>query len=120
MVGYYLSMRPAKTTELISCHDCGEPVSFSAASCPSCGSTEPQGPYVHNRSERRRHRREERNDLTLMISVIACGLGGAFYGAVTASGTLSAILFGIAYGGLGVLIGTPIGFVVNMTRYLNR
>jgi hypothetical protein len=115
-----MNMRAAKLTELIDCHDCGRPVSFSASKCPNCGSAEPQGPYVHSRRELRRHRGEERNDHTLMISVIACGLGGAFYGAMTASGTLSAILLGIAYGSLGVLIGAPVGFVINMTRYLNR
>lgn len=56
----------------------------------------------------------------LMVSVIGCGLGGAFYGVMTAPGTLSAILFGIACGSLGVLIGAPVGFCINMTRYLHR
>ena len=42
-----------------------------------------------------------------MIAVLACGLGGALYGAITASGTLSAIVFGALYGTLGVLIGAP-------------
>jgi hypothetical protein len=75
---------------------------------------------VHSRRELRRHRGEARNDHTLMVSVIACGLGGALYGAMTASGALSAILFGIAYGSLGVLVGAPVGFAINMTRYLDR
>jgi hypothetical protein len=43
-----------KRPELTSCHDCGSGVSFSAMSCPHCGSTEPRGPYIHSRSALRR------------------------------------------------------------------
>ena len=110
-------MRTAQT-EMTNCYDCREPVSFSAATCPHCGSLEPGGPYVHNRRELRRFRGEARNDRTLMISVIACGLGATLYGALTASGTLSAVVFGLLYGSLGALIGTPIPFVINMTRHI--
>jgi hypothetical protein len=112
-------MRAAQT-ELINCHDCGTAVSFSATACPNCGSLEPGGPYVHSRRERRRFRGEARNDHTLLIAVLACALGGAFYGAVTASDTFTAILFGLLYACLGALIGTPIGFVINMTRHVGR
>jgi len=52
-----------------------------------------------------------------MVAVLACSLGGAFYGVLTASGALSAILFGVLYGSLGALIGAPVGFVINMTRH---
>src|SRR5215470_5327571 len=107
----------APRTELTNCHDCQRPISSSARACPSCGSLEPHGPYVHSGRENRRHRREERNDHTLMVAVLACSLGGAFYGALTASSTLSAILFGVLYGSLGALIGAPAGFVINMPRH---
>jgi hypothetical protein len=72
-------MRVAQT-ELINCHDCGRPISFSARACPGCGSLEPAGPYVQSRREQRRLRREERNDHTLFVNVIGCAPGGAFYG----------------------------------------
>jgi hypothetical protein len=106
--------------ELTSCHDCGNRVSFSAASCPHCGSIEPRGPYVHSRLELRRLRAEERNDHTLMVMVLACGIGGVLYGIVMATSPLWKILLATGYGCLGVLIGVPIAFIVNMTRHLGR
>ena len=112
-------MRAART-ELNNCHDCGRPISFSARTCPNCGSLEPTGPYVHGRREQRRLRREERNDHTLFVNVVGCALGGAFYGAITASSTFSAMLFGFLYGCLGALIGVPVAFVINMTRHIGR
>jgi peptidoglycan/LPS O-acetylase OafA/YrhL len=46
----------AMTRELISCHDCGWSVSFSAAACPNCGSREPSGPYRFSSREARMRR----------------------------------------------------------------
>jgi hypothetical protein len=112
-------MRSART-ELINCHDCGRPISFSATTCPSCGSLEPGGPYVHSGRERRRFRGEARNDHTLLIAVLGCALGGALFGAVTASGAFTAIMFGCFYGCVGALIGAPVAFVINMTRHIGR
>jgi hypothetical protein len=107
-------------TELINCHDCGRSISFSATRCPNCGSLEPGGPYVHSEREQRRFGGEARNDHTLLIAVVGCALGGALYGALTASGTFTAILFGLLSGCLGALIGTPVAFVINMTRHVRR
>jgi hypothetical protein len=109
-----------RKAELIECHDCGSGVSFSAVDCPHCGSTEPRGPYRHSARELRRLRAEERNDHTLMISVLACGTGGALYGAVMASTLFGKALLGTGYGCLGLLIGVPVAFVINMTRHLGR
>lgn len=110
----------AALTELITCHDCGKPISCSATSCPNCGSLEPGGPYVHNRRERRRFRGEARNDHTLLIAVLGCALGGILWGAMTAAGTFTAVVFGLLYGCLGALVGVPVAFVINMTRHLGR
>jgi hypothetical protein len=112
-------MRAART-ELINCHDCGRTISFSATACPNCGSLAPGGPYIHNKREVRRFRGEARNDHTLLITVLGCAIGAAVYGVVTASGTFTAILFGLFYGCLGALIGAPVAFVINMTRHVGR
>lgn len=102
--------------ETISCHDCGKPVSFSAVSCPRCGSAEPNGPYRHSRREIRRHRIEERNDGTLIMLMLALGTIGAFYGAKTGSNWLSEAAFTLLYGFVGVVVGVPIAFAINVTR----
>ncbi len=110
----------AKKAELIKCHDCGGAVSFRAANCPHCGSVEPAGPYVFNKKEARRHRLEERNDRNLVVVTLSCGLIGALYGAgghATASGAVLAV---VGYGMLGLLIGVPLAFAINITRHLTR
>jgi hypothetical protein len=104
--------------ELIDCHDCGRPVSFSAVSCPHCGSTEPSGPYKFSKKQLRRLRVEQRNDNILVITAVACSCAGALYGVLLSSSTLGAILAGLGYGATGLLAGVPIGFAINMTRGL--
>ena len=104
--------------ELIDCHDCGRPVSFRAVSCPNCGSTEPSGPYRFSKKELRRHRAEERNDHTLLVATVACCCGGVLWGVLLSSSTFGAIMAGIGYGIVGLLIGVPIGFAINATRGL--
>jgi hypothetical protein len=111
---------PSKKTELIHCHDCGGAVSFRAASCPHCGSLEPGGPYVHNRKEARRHRIEERNDRNLVIVSLLCGLVGALYGASGSPTIFAAVVAGLGYGLIGVVIGVPIAFAINITRHLTE
>jgi hypothetical protein len=106
--------------ELIDCHDCRRPVSFSAASCPHCGSIEPSGPYVHSTKELRRLRAEDRNDHTLLVTTVACCCGGALGGILLSSSTFGAIMAGIGYGIVGLIIGVPIGFAINVTRGLLR
>ena len=102
--------------ELVCCHDCGRPISFSAAACPHCGSTEPAGPYRHNRKEARRLRIEERNDRNLIIIMFALGAIGAFYGVETSTSSLGALILGLSYGFVGVAIGAPLAFAINITR----
>jgi hypothetical protein len=102
--------------ELISCYDCGKGVSFSAANCPHCGSAEPAGPYRHNRKEARRHRIEDKNDRTLIATTVVLGMLGAFYGLETSSSILGALVAGVCYGFLGVVIGVPLAFAINITR----
>jgi hypothetical protein len=106
--------------ELIDCHDCRRPVSFRALSCPHCGSTEPSGPYVHSKKELRRLRAEDHNDRMLIVTTVACTGAGALYGILLSSSTFGAILAGIGYGVVGLLIGVPIGFAINLTRSLLR
>jgi hypothetical protein len=110
--------RPKLQRELITCHDCGAGISFSAASCPHCGSQEPSGPHVFSTREIRRHRIEQRNDRTLALTVVGCTAAGAFYGAVMSSGPYAALLAGGFYGFVGMVIGVGAGFVINLTRNL--
>jgi rRNA maturation protein Nop10 len=102
--------------ELINCHDCEQSVSFTAASCPHCGSIEPAGPYRFNRKEARRYRIEERNDRTLILMTVGFGVVGAFYGAESSSSMLGALIVGLWYGFLGVVIGMLLAFAINITR----
>jgi hypothetical protein len=102
--------------ELISCHDCKGGVSFSAARCPHCGSREPAGPYRHSRREIRRHRIEYRNDRNLIFITLGLGAAGSLLGISTSASTFGAVIYGVAYGTLGLLIGVPVAFVINVTR----
>lgn len=110
--------RPKPQPELIACHDCGAGVSFSAASCPHCGSQEPSGPHVFSPEEIRRHRIEQRNDRTLALAVVGCAAAGAFYGIVMSSSQIGAVIAGCGYAFVGMIIGVGVGFVINMTRHL--
>jgi uncharacterized membrane protein YeaQ/YmgE (transglycosylase-associated protein family) len=102
--------------ELINCHDCERSVSFTAASCPHCGSIEPAGPYRFNRKEARHHRIEERNDRTLILVTAGLGSVGAFYGVEISSSAIGAFIAGLCYGFLGAVIGAPLAFAINITR----
>jgi hypothetical protein len=115
-----MSHMSSRKTELIGCHDCGGRVSFRAANCPHCGSPEPSGPHVFNRKELRRHRVEYRNDINLVVTSLACAAAGGFYGAIVSSGGLAAVLHGVLYGALGLFVGVPIAFAINVTRGLLR
>ncbi len=114
--GYRHPMHQTKRQELVGCHDCGRGVSFSALSCPHCGSTQPSGPYILSARELKQHRIEEKNDKRLvLVTVLCCAIGVAF-GVLTASGPLSAVLGGVGYGFVGVMIGMPAAFIINVTR----
>jgi hypothetical protein len=79
-------------------------------------SIEPAGPYRFNRKEARRHRIEERNDRTLILMTVGFGAVGAFYGVEISSSALGALIAGLCYGFLGVAIGAPLAFAINITR----
>lgn len=102
--------------ELISCHDCGNGVSFSAASCPHCGSIEPSGSYRLNAREARRLRIEERNDRRLILMTVGLAAIGVFYGLETSSSPLGTLITAPLYGFVGAAIGAPLAFAINMTR----
>jgi hypothetical protein len=93
--------------ESIHCQDCGRPGPFSAQSCPKCG-------------EVRRLRAEQRDHHTLVVTMVACGYVGGLYGSLLGANTFAAILAGFGYGMVGVLVGVPIGFAINLTRGLLR
>jgi hypothetical protein len=102
--------------ELISCHDCSAPVSFTARACPHCGSTESSGPYQFSRKEARRIRIEERNDRRLFLMTSGLATLGAFYGLETSSSALGALVMVPLYGFVGAAIGAPLAFALSMTR----
>jgi hypothetical protein len=108
----------AKRVELIEFHDCGKAVSFSTASCPHCGSIEPSGTYAFSKREVRRFRAEQRNDNMLVVTTLGCCCAGVLYGIMLSSSTFGAILAGIGYGLVGLLIGVPVAFAINITRRL--
>jgi hypothetical protein len=59
---------------------------------------------------------EERNDRNLIIIMTALGAIGAFYGVETSSSSLGALVLGLWYGFVGVAIGAPLAFAINITR----
>jgi hypothetical protein len=111
--------------EVISCHDCRRPVSFSAAACPHCGSREPAGTYQFNKKEARKFRIEDKNDNYLVKTTLLLGVIGMLYGIVVGQrsesswyGVQSAIIVmsAVGYGLLGVLVGVPVAATINMYR----
>ena len=103
-------------TELITCHDCGNGVSFTAAACPRCGSREPTGPYRHSRKEARKLGAEGRNDRNLIVATLGLASCGILYGVITSSSTVGALIAGFVYGIFGMLIGPPVAFTINIMR----
>ncbi|MGJ4928047.1 hypothetical protein ACQR1I_17060 [Bradyrhizobium sp. HKCCYLS2038] len=110
--------RQAGRQELIDCHDCGNGVSFSAAACPHCGSTEPAGPLMQSRRELRRLRVEATNDKRLVVVTALCAGLGTLYGAVMGAGGTSSWWAALGYGFVGAVIGVPAAFVINISRNL--
>jgi hypothetical protein len=106
-------MNIAGQRELIACYDCGKAVSFSADACPHCGSRQPSGPYAMSRREKRLHRIEDRNDQTMIGMLVMCTGVGLFFGALTGG-----VWPAMGYGLLGLLIGVPAGFIINLSRRL--
>ena len=111
--------------ELINCHDCKRPVSFSAAYCPHCGSKEPAGTYQFSKKEARKFRIEDKNDNYLVRTVLLLGLIGMLYGIVVGQKTESGwygvqttiiVMSAAWYGLIGVLVGVPVAGTINMYR----
>ncbi len=102
--------------ETTACHDCGKSISFSARTCPHCGSTEQFGPYQFSAREARLHRIEDRNDRRLAVSAMTFGALGAAYGFATSTSAVGAFFAVAAYGLLGLIIGVPVGFAINFMR----
>jgi hypothetical protein len=88
-------------------------VSFSAISCPRCGSREPVGAYVTSARERRRSGSGWENDRTLIGMIVLSSGIGIFCGALIGDkGTA------VGYGLVGAGIGASAGFIINLTRGL--
>ncbi len=111
--------------ELINCHDCKRPVSFSAAYCPHCGSKEPAGTYQFSKKEARKFRIEDKNDNYLVRTVLLLGLIGMLYGIVVGQKSESSwygvqttiiVISAAWYGLIGVLVGVPVAGTINMYR----
>jgi hypothetical protein len=99
---------------LVRCLDCNEVVALSASWCPRCGSKAYFG--VH----KQRHAREATNDSVLIGTTVATLLFGIVHGIAVRSGTLSAIFNASWQGALGLLVGVPIGFAINIIRSFGR
>ena len=111
--------------EVINCHDCKRPVSFSAAYCPHCGSREPAGTYQFSKKEAGKFRIEDKNDNYLVRTTLLLGLIGMLYGIVVGQrsesswyGVKTTIIIASAvwYGLIGVLVGVPLAATINMYR----
>ena len=111
--------------ELIDCHDCKRPVSFSATYCPHCGSIEPAGTYQFSKKEARKFRIEDKNDNFLVRTVLLLGLIGMLYGIVVGQKSESSwygvqttiiVMSAVWYGLIGVLVGVPVAATINMYR----
>ncbi|NEU95079.1 hypothetical protein FNJ47_04345 [Bradyrhizobium sp. UFLA 03-164] len=100
--------------ELIICHDCSGQVSFSAQSCPHCGSEEPAGPYQMSRREKRAFRREAHNDRNLIVGMSACSIAGAVTGWITAGGFFQSMVLPPLYAIIGASVGLGAALLVNV------
>jgi hypothetical protein len=101
--------------EMVPCSHCGRAIYFTAAECSHCGSREPGGPDVFSRNETRQRVFEARNDHTLAMTTIACGLAGLLYGLLN-----SGILAGLGYRLFGLVAGVLIGLAIVITALIVR
>ena len=60
---------------------------------------------------------EARNDRTLWGMIAILGAVGALYGIEISSTLFTEIIFGLAYGFVGVCIAVPLAFAINVTRH---
>lgn len=100
--------------ETIGCHDCDHQVSFSAVTCPHCGSREPSGGYQLSFKQARRLGAEERNDNRMLAFMFAFAAVGEAYGAWSGSSWVGSLFWATAYGVIGAASGPPAAFVVNI------
>jgi hypothetical protein len=59
---------------------------------------------------------EQRNDRTLILLMVLFGAVGAFYGVETSATLFGKVTFAVLYGFVGVCIGVPLAFALNVTR----
>jgi hypothetical protein len=59
---------------------------------------------------------EGKNDRTLVVCSLVLGAIGACYGYAVSAGAFSAILWAPLYGLLGLMIGVPLAFAINLMR----
>jgi hypothetical protein len=106
--------------EVINCHDCKKPVSFSAAYCPHCGSREPSGSYQANKKEVHGYRIEEKNDRTVIVALTVSGAIGSILGFLTSPSGYNPMIAVAVLGFAAMFLGVLIAFVVNMIRTAKR
>jgi hypothetical protein len=102
--------------EVINCHDCRKPVSFSAAYCPHCGSREPSGLYQVNKKEVRGYRIEEKNDRTIITALVVSGVIGSLLGFLISPSGYNPMIAVAVLGFAAMFLGVSIAFGVNMIR----
>lgn len=100
----------------MDCPDCGNKLSRSARHCPLCGATELHGPPQLGRRAPRIIGIEDKNDHTLVTCALTLGAIGACYGYAVSTGPISAILWLTVYGFVGLMIGVPLAFAINLIR----
>jgi hypothetical protein len=54
----------------------------------------------------------------MVVSALSFGAVGLLYGIGTSSGPISAVLLGLAYGMVGIIVGVPVAALFNITRRL--
>jgi hypothetical protein len=59
---------------------------------------------------------EGKNDRTLVMCALTLGAIGVCYGYAVSSGAISAMVWAPLYGLLGLMIGVPLAFAINLMR----
>ena len=102
--------------ELTPCYDCKKSISFTAAQCPYCGSTEPSGPYQANKREKGTYSIEARNDNTVIIGCLVGACVGALLGYLASPPEFYPLIMSLVMALMLTLVGLAIAFVINIVR----
>ena len=92
------------------CQDCGNAVSFSAGTCPNCGSSMPRS---NGRAYNLFHI-DEKNDKRLMAALGGGSTVGLIYGIVMSSRAIGAVFDGLVYDVLGAIIAALVAFAIKL------